>query len=280
MRRIELRVAGVALLAAIGIVSGPGIGACRSGSRRGRRRHEVPPGDGLARDDGRRDGALAQRLVAQAGRAADAAGRLPGADRRASRRAGPGDPPRRLRRARGRDGRAPRPGEIIGRVALPETFAGLVWSADGKQLYVGGGFDDVIYRFDHAGGLLSNKADLRLPAGRARTPGARRAGASRPTARPSGSPTSTGTPWAGSMPRRARSATRFPSRPIPIPTAWPGMSRASGSTSASGTARRWPWSIPRRARSWPRSRPRSIPTRCSWPGAARSSTSPTRTATR
>jgi len=48
-------------------------------------------------------------------------------------------------------------GKTIGRVSLRETFAGLVWSADGKQLFVGGGFDDQIYRFDHAGGLLSNK---------------------------------------------------------------------------------------------------------------------------
>ena len=54
-------------------------------------------------------------------------------------------------------------GKIIGRVSLPETFAGLAWSADGKQLYVGGGFDDRIYRFDHAGGLLSNKTSLPHP---------------------------------------------------------------------------------------------------------------------
>ena len=54
-------------------------------------------------------------------------------------------------------------GKIIGRVALPETFAGLVWSADGKQLFVGGGFDDRIYRFDHTGGLLSHKTTLPHP---------------------------------------------------------------------------------------------------------------------
>jgi YVTN family beta-propeller protein len=56
-----------------------------------------------------------------------------------------------------------RSGRIIGRVALPETFAGLVWSADGKQLYVGAGFDDRIYRFDHSGGLLSNKTVIAYP---------------------------------------------------------------------------------------------------------------------
>ncbi len=54
-------------------------------------------------------------------------------------------------------------GKIIGRVSLPETFAGLAWSADGKQLYVGGGFDDRIYRFDHAGGLLANKTRFPHP---------------------------------------------------------------------------------------------------------------------
>ena len=42
------------------------------------------------------------------------------------------------------------------------SFAGLVWSADGKRLFAGGGFDDLIYRFDHADGLLSKKAGLRI----------------------------------------------------------------------------------------------------------------------
>ncbi|MHB1559782.1 MAG: bifunctional YncE family protein/alkaline phosphatase family protein [Isosphaeraceae bacterium] len=68
--------------------------------------------------------------------------------------------------ANGRDA-----GRVIGRVALPGTFAGLVWSPDGKQLYAGGGFDDVVYRFDHADGLLSSKTVFRYPngvAGRAR----------------------------------------------------------------------------------------------------------------
>ena len=54
-------------------------------------------------------------------------------------------------------------GRIIDRVSLAETFAGLVWSADGKQLYVGGGFDDRVYRFDHAGGLLSGRKTFPLP---------------------------------------------------------------------------------------------------------------------
>lgn len=54
-------------------------------------------------------------------------------------------------------------GKVIGRVALPETFAGLVWSRDGKKLYVGGGFDDVVYGFDHEDGLLSHKVKLAYP---------------------------------------------------------------------------------------------------------------------
>ena len=54
-------------------------------------------------------------------------------------------------------------GKVIGRVAIKETFAGLVWSKDGKRLFVGGGFDDVIRRFDHAKGLLSNETTLAYP---------------------------------------------------------------------------------------------------------------------
>ncbi len=54
-------------------------------------------------------------------------------------------------------------GKVIARVALPTSFAGLVWSTDGKRLFAGGGFDDLIYRFDHADGLLSKKAVFAYP---------------------------------------------------------------------------------------------------------------------
>ena len=54
--------------------------------------------------------------------------------------------------------------KVVGRVVLPEVFSGLAWSPDGTRLFVGGGFDDVIYRFDHAQGLLTNKATLAYPA--------------------------------------------------------------------------------------------------------------------
>ena len=41
--------------------------------------------------------------------------------------------------------------------------AGLIWSPDGKRLFAGGGFDDLIYRFDHAEGLLSKKTVFEYP---------------------------------------------------------------------------------------------------------------------
>ena len=64
-------------------------------------------------------------------------------------------------------------GRTIARTALPASFSGLVWSTDGARLFVGGGFDDVVYAFDHKDGLLSNKvtfafgekAAQRVPAG-------------------------------------------------------------------------------------------------------------------
>jgi YVTN family beta-propeller protein len=50
---------------------------------------------------------------------------------------------------------------VIARFSIPESFGGLVWSADGKRLFVGGGFDDVVYRYDHeGGGLLARRAVL------------------------------------------------------------------------------------------------------------------------
>src|SRR4029077_12604094 len=54
-------------------------------------------------------------------------------------------------------------GKVISRVALPTSFAGLAWSADGKRLFAGAGFDDRIYRFDHAEGLLFKKTVFDYP---------------------------------------------------------------------------------------------------------------------
>ncbi len=53
--------------------------------------------------------------------------------------------------------------KILGRVIIPETYGGIAWSPDGKSLYVGGGFNDVIYRFDYLGGLLSNLTEITYP---------------------------------------------------------------------------------------------------------------------
>ena len=54
-------------------------------------------------------------------------------------------------------------GKTIARTALPGTFSGLVWSADGKSLYAGGGFDDLVYSFDQKDGLLSNRRSFEYP---------------------------------------------------------------------------------------------------------------------
>ena len=54
-------------------------------------------------------------------------------------------------------------GKVIGRVALAETFSGLAWSKDGRTLFAGGGWDDVVHVFQHADGLLSKPAKLTYP---------------------------------------------------------------------------------------------------------------------
>jgi YVTN family beta-propeller protein len=54
-------------------------------------------------------------------------------------------------------------GRILGRVSIPQSFGGLVWSPEGRSIYVGGGFDDVIYRFDHGEGLLSGRRSISYP---------------------------------------------------------------------------------------------------------------------
>ncbi len=56
-----------------------------------------------------------------------------------------------------------RTSKILGRVTLPYSFSGLVWSGDGTKLYAGGGFDDILYGFDHKDGLLSNKVAFEYP---------------------------------------------------------------------------------------------------------------------
>ncbi len=53
--------------------------------------------------------------------------------------------------------------EVITRAPLPATFAGLVWSSDGSQLFVGGGFNDLIHRFDVDQGELSGQTEFAYP---------------------------------------------------------------------------------------------------------------------
>jgi YVTN family beta-propeller protein len=54
-------------------------------------------------------------------------------------------------------------GKIIGRVSLPASFSGLIWSRNGKWLFAGGGFDDKVYRFECADGLLTGKMVFSYP---------------------------------------------------------------------------------------------------------------------
>ena len=157
-------------------------------------------------------------------------------------------------------------GKIIGRVSLPASFAGLIWSADGKRLFAGGGFDDRIYRFDHAEGLLSKKTVFEYP-DREGVPGAGeprvwRKGQER-SARSGGpgdlarmarhcmSPRHSAIPWAGLTPNPAHFKASSRSRPRAIPTVWPSTSRASSFMSASGARPRWLSSTPTHSSSRP-----------------------------
>jgi YVTN family beta-propeller protein len=59
----------------------------------------------------------------------------------------------------------PETGRVHGKVVIPQSYGGLAWSPDGKRLYVGGGFDQVIYRFDRDGDLLGGRAAIRYEGG-------------------------------------------------------------------------------------------------------------------
>jgi DNA-binding beta-propeller fold protein YncE len=54
-------------------------------------------------------------------------------------------------------------GKTIAKTEIPATFSGLCWSPDGTKLYVGGGFDDLIYGFDHKDGFLSGRVSFAYP---------------------------------------------------------------------------------------------------------------------
>lgn len=162
MRRFVLRATGAALLAAVGIVSGAGIGATAGGQ-------EAPVAGNAAKPRVSWPGMTAAGTVLLPNgwslKPAGSQSRL--GDLPVQIAIHPAEPVLAILHAGYGEHEVVTvdagTGRVIGRVALPETFAGLAWSADGKVLYAGGGFDDVIYRFDHAGGLLSNKAVLSYP---------------------------------------------------------------------------------------------------------------------
>ena len=119
-------------------------------------------------------------------------------------------------------------GKIIGRVSMPETFAGLTWSRDGKQLYVGGGWDDLVYRFENHQGLLSNQVKIGYPNTLADKK--RRATA--------GMVSSWEIRWQNSIPAMEPSKGNGPSSRILNLTGLPGMKRGNGCMSAFGGRRR------------------------------------------
>ena len=185
-------------------------------------------------------------------------------------------------------------GKVIGRVALPTSFAGLVWSADGKRLFAGGGFDDRIYRFDHAEGLLFKKTVFDYPDRKeflARAESSRGREGQEISTRTGGAGAHQGwqdtirrrrvRPFRRAIRRRIGSLSgRDSARARQLShTAWRSTSRGNSSMSASGARPRWPSSTRAPSRSLATGRPRTIPTRCCWQRAARSCLSPTPTAT-
>jgi len=55
-------------------------------------------------------------------------------------------------------------GRAVSEVTLEESYYGLVWSPDGRRLYVSGGGAEAIYAFDFHDGYLSGRRELRLRA--------------------------------------------------------------------------------------------------------------------
>ena len=53
--------------------------------------------------------------------------------------------------------------KILGRVTIPYSFSGIAFTPDGQKLFVSGGFDDRIHRFDYSKGLLNNHVEIDFP---------------------------------------------------------------------------------------------------------------------
>ena len=244
--------------------------------------------------DPRGHGAPAQRLVAQAGRPADAAGRSAGPDRRASRaepilailHAGYGE--HEVVTVDGDDRQGHRPGRAAGELRR----AGLVGRRQAALRRRRVRRPDLPLRPRRRPALEQDGLRVSRPQGvpgraepaRGRaaksTSGRRPAWRSPRTARRSTSPPRSATRWGGSTPSRGRFRARSRSRPTAIPTAWPRRvaQAALRQPLEQGRGRRRRHRHVRGRR--PAGRPRSIPTRCCWRAGARSSTSPTPTATR
>ena len=170
-------------------------------------------------------------------------------------------------------------GKVIGRVALPETFTGLVWSADGKRLYRRRRVRRRDLSLRPRRGLALEQADSsRHPGCPAESRQGSPAGlAVSTTARRSGSPTSSATRSPGSTRAGGRSARSRWRDSLSLRT---GLGRAAQTPLCQPLEQgEVAVSTPKRSRSSAAGRPRSIPTRCCWHAAARSSMWPTPTAT-
>ncbi|MGH7135874.1 MAG: beta-propeller fold lactonase family protein, partial [Pirellulales bacterium] len=51
---------------------------------------------------------------------------------------------------------------VVSRVNMPQTFYGIAFDRDGRQLFASGGEFEVVHQYDFAGGLLSNHREIRV----------------------------------------------------------------------------------------------------------------------
>ena len=55
-----------------------------------------------------------------------------------------------------------RTGRVLQAIELPAAFLGMAFAADGHTLYVAGGYEDVVYRFDWQGGVAKPAGEIAL----------------------------------------------------------------------------------------------------------------------